>query len=61
VPQVGQLEKQVPGGSGVNPYAQAIEDVEGLDKIENLQVREWRLDKRMQYYSSTVSVTLIVS
>lgn len=29
----------MPGGSGNNPFAQLIEDAEGLDKIEALQVR----------------------
>jgi hypothetical protein len=28
----------MPGGSGNNPFAQLIEDAEGLDKIEALQV-----------------------
>jgi hypothetical protein len=31
--------KRMPGGSGNNPFAQLIEDAEGLDKIEALQVR----------------------
>jgi hypothetical protein len=30
--------KRMPGGSGNNPFAQLIEDAEGLDKIEALQV-----------------------
>lgn len=28
----------MPGGTGSNPFAQLIEDAEGLDKIEALQV-----------------------
>ena len=32
------MRKQ-PGGSGANPYAQLVEDAEGLDKIESLQAR----------------------
>lgn len=35
--------KRMPGGSGNNPFAQLIEDAEGLDKIEALQVRYERL------------------
>lgn len=37
--QVGEQMKRMPGGSGNNPFAQLIEDAEGLDKIEALQVR----------------------
>ncbi len=29
----------MPGSQGINPYARMIEDAEGLDKIEALQVR----------------------
>lgn len=29
--------RRMPGSTGVNPYAQLIEDAEGLDKIEQLQ------------------------
>lgn len=36
--QVGEQLKRMPGGSGSNPFAQLIEDAEGLDKIEALQV-----------------------
>lgn len=36
--QVGEQIKKMPGSNGVNPYAQLVEDAEGLDKIENLQV-----------------------
>lgn len=36
--QVGEQMKRMPGGSGNNPFAQLIEDAEGLDKIEALQV-----------------------
>jgi hypothetical protein len=32
--------KRMPGGSGSNPFAQLVEDAEGLDKIEALQVRD---------------------
>lgn len=35
--QVGEQLKKVPGSDGINPYARAIEAVEGLDKIETLQ------------------------
>lgn len=37
--QVGEQMKRVPGGNGQNPFAQMVEDAEGLDKIEALQVR----------------------
>lgn len=33
----GEQMKKMPGSNGVNPYAQLIEDAEGLDKIEGLQ------------------------
>ena len=35
--QVGDQMRKMPGSTGVNPYAQLIEDAEGLDKIEQLQ------------------------
>ncbi len=35
--KVGQAERNMPGGTGVNPFAQMIEDADGLDKIEHLQ------------------------
>ena len=35
--QVGEQLKSIPGTDGANPYAQAIEAAEGLDKIEALQ------------------------
>lgn len=35
--QVGDQLRKMPGSAGVNPYAQMIEDAEGLDKIEVLQ------------------------
>lgn len=35
--KIGQQERSIPGGVGVNPYAQMIEDADGLDKIEHLQ------------------------
>jgi hypothetical protein len=35
---VGEGERKAPGGSGQNPFAQMVEDAEGLDKIESLQV-----------------------
>jgi hypothetical protein len=34
---VGDQVRKTPGSTGVNPYAQLIEDAEGLDKIEVLQ------------------------
>jgi hypothetical protein len=37
--QVGEQMKRMPGGSGSNPFAQMVEDADGLDKIEALQVR----------------------
>jgi len=36
--KVGEALRKQPGGSGQNPYAQLVEDAEGLDKIESLQV-----------------------
>eukprot|EP00199_Chlamydomonas_sp_CCMP681_P000137 CAMPEP_0119102220 /NCGR_PEP_ID=MMETSP1180-20130426/1038_1 /TAXON_ID=3052 ORGANISM="Chlamydomonas cf sp, Strain CCMP681" /NCGR_SAMPLE_ID=MMETSP1180 /ASSEMBLY_ACC=CAM_ASM_000741 /LENGTH=543 /DNA_ID=CAMNT_0007086467 /DNA_START=102 /DNA_END=1733 /DNA_ORIENTATION=+ len=35
--KVGDTIKKMPGSNGINPYAQLVEDAEGLDKIENLQ------------------------
>lgn len=35
--QIGEAAKKMPGSNGCNPYAQMIEDAEGLDKIESLQ------------------------
>ncbi|KAI8473408.1 MAG: importin alpha [Monoraphidium minutum] len=35
--KVGEQVRKQPGGSGSNPYAQLVEDAEGLDKIEGLQ------------------------
>lgn len=49
--QVGEQMKRMPGGSGNNPFAQLIEDAEGLDKIEALQVR---LLKTVPVYDSWV-------
>ncbi len=37
--QIGEQIKKMPGSDGINPYAQLVEDAEGLDKIENLQVQ----------------------
>jgi hypothetical protein len=37
--QVGEQMKRMPGGTGSNPFAQMVEDADGLDKIEALQVR----------------------
>lgn len=36
--KIGQQERSMPGSAGVNPYAQMIEDADGLDKVEHLQV-----------------------
>lgn len=36
-PQIGEAMKKMPGSNGVNPYAQLVEDAEGLDKVEALQ------------------------
>jgi hypothetical protein len=41
--QVGEQAKRMPGGTGSNPFSQLVEDAEGLDKIEALQVRLWRV------------------
>ncbi|PNW83911.1 hypothetical protein CHLRE_04g215850v5 [Chlamydomonas reinhardtii] len=35
--KIGQQERSMPGSAGVNPYAQMIEDADGLDKVEHLQ------------------------
>lgn len=35
--QVGEAEKELAGPNGVNPYAQLIDEADGLDKIEELQ------------------------
>lgn len=35
--QVGEVEKELQGANGVNPYAQLIDEAEGLDRIEHLQ------------------------
>jgi importin subunit alpha-1 len=35
--RVGEQLKKLPGSNNQNPYAQAVEDAEGLDKIEMLQ------------------------
>jgi len=35
--QVGEAEKELAGPSGVNAYATAVDEAEGLDKIEDLQ------------------------
>ena len=37
--QVGEAEKELGGVSGTNPFAQLVDEAEGLDKIEDLQVR----------------------
>jgi hypothetical protein len=36
--KTGEAVAKAPGGDGQNPYAQMVEDAEGLDKIEALQV-----------------------
>lgn len=38
--KVGEQAKKMPGSNGINPYAQMVEDAEGLDKIESLQDHE---------------------
>ncbi|KAH7284024.1 hypothetical protein KP509_34G036300 [Ceratopteris richardii] len=38
--KVGEAEKDLGNTSGVNTYAQSIDDAEGLEKIENLQIHE---------------------
>ena len=35
--QAGEAEKELAGPSSVNPYAAAIDEAEGLDKIDHLQ------------------------
>lgn len=35
--QVGEVEKELQGLNGVNPYAQQIDEADGLDRIEHLQ------------------------
>ena len=35
--QVGEAEKELAGAGGSNPYAQLVDEAEGLDKIEELQ------------------------
>ncbi|KAL6749504.1 importin alpha [Haematococcus lacustris] len=35
--KIGEQLKKMPGSSGINPYAQLIEDADGLDKVEALQ------------------------
>jgi hypothetical protein len=35
--KVGEQMKRIPGSSNVNPFAQLVEDADGLDKIEALQ------------------------
>mmetsp|Transcript_588 Transcript_588/g.1321 ORF Transcript_588/g.1321 Transcript_588/m.1321 type:complete len:546 (-) Transcript_588:4676-6313(-) len=35
--KIGEQMKKMPGSNGNNPFAQMIEDAEGLDKIESLQ------------------------
>ena len=35
--QVGELEKEMQGPNGVNPYVRQIDEAEGLDRIEHLQ------------------------
>lgn len=37
-PQVGDAEKELGGASGTNPFAALVDEAEGLDKIEDLQV-----------------------
>lgn len=36
--QVGEAEKELGGANGTNPFAQLVDEAEGLDKIEDLQV-----------------------
>lgn len=35
--QIGQQMRNMPGSNGLNPFAQLVEDGEGLDKVEQLQ------------------------
>lgn len=37
--QVGETEKELGGPNAANPFATLIDEAEGLDKIEDLQVR----------------------
>lgn len=37
--QVGEAEKELGGANATNPFAQLVDEAEGLDKIEDLQVR----------------------
>lgn len=41
--QIGEQLKKMPNSNSINPYAQLVEDAEGLDKIETLQVRAMAL------------------
>lgn len=36
--QVGEAEKELGGANATNPFAQLVDEAEGLDKIEDLQV-----------------------
>lgn len=36
--QVGEAEKQLEGAAGINPYTNMVDEADGLDKIEELQV-----------------------
>lgn len=36
--QVGEAEKELGGAAATNPFAQLVDEAEGLDKIEDLQV-----------------------
>ncbi len=36
--QVGEAEKELGGLQGENPYVRLVDEAEGLDKIEQLQV-----------------------
>ena len=40
--QVGEAEKELGGAAATNPFAQLVDEAEGLDKIEDLQVGGWR-------------------
>ena len=39
--QVGEAEKELGGAAATNPFAQLVDEAEGLDKIEDLQVGGW--------------------
>ena len=41
-PQVGEAEKELGGAAATNPFAQLVDEAEGLDKIEDLQVLSWQ-------------------